>query len=483
MLEFRRSRESGQAALFITMTLTVTFGVMGLVVDEGWAYYRQEACVTAAQAAALAGAVYANNNNTTWPPSSCSATTALSCSSTAYTCPSNLTLGTSSTSVYMTACLYAQQNGFKATGNQNVMIYANSGNSGISGATTAYYVTAKVSEKTPLTFLSVLTGQTSTIVSGTSTSGIITTPASDCVYVLDPSGSASLNASNGVTIQSECGYWINSSSSSALSVIGGATVKALDSSSINLVGGVNQNNGGVISPTPTKTSAAADPFGSIPVPLQRAATGSHSYSCTYGSSGGCAHTSTATYQCDYNSFNWTSWVSNLNMSPGVYCGGIQIGNVSQVTFAPGVYILDGGGMNLGGSGGINKVIASGGVSFFDTGTSSTYRGITVGNGVPFTVSAESSGSQAGIVMFQDPSLTLTNGTTNTTSYFNGGTNLNITGSLYFPTTTLNYSNGSTSAAPTGLVVYDVVFTGGTYFKKDTTDATGLGSSQKLAMVQ
>lgn len=480
----QRPGERGQAALFMTMTLGVTFGLMGLVVDEGWAYWRQEAATTAAEAAAIAGAAYANARYTSWPPSSCTAGTDVSCNTSGYKCPSNLTLGTSATSVNMSACLYAQQNGFVATGKQNVVIYSNTGNPpGVSGVTSAYYVKAIVSEKSPLTFLAALTGQYNTIVSGSSTAGVITSGSSDCVYVLDPSGNASVNASNGVNIQSECGYWINSTSSTALTVIGGANFKAIDGSSINIVGGVNQNNGGVISPTPVKMTAAADPFASRPVPLQRSATASHTYSCDYGASGGCAHTSTATYQCDYTNYNWTSWTSNLNVSPGVYCGGIQIGNVQQVTFAPGVYILDGGGMNLGGSGGINKVIASGGLCFFNTGTAATYKGITIGNGVPFTVSAPSTGGQAGIVMYQDPSLSLSNNAT-TTSYFNGGTNLSISGSLYFPNTTLNYSNGTNSTtSATALVVYDVVFTGGTYFKKDSSNITSLGSSQKIAMVQ
>jgi uncharacterized membrane protein len=108
----------------MTMTLTVTLGLLGLVVDLGWAYWRQEACFTAAQAAAIAGALYANSNNSAWPPSTCTSTSAISCNTSGATCPTNLVLATAGneTSVLTAACLYAQQNGFKATGKQNVTV-------------------------------------------------------------------------------------------------------------------------------------------------------------------------------------------------------------------------------------------------------------------------------------------------------------------------------------------------------------------------
>ena len=174
------------------------------------------------------------------------------------------------------------------------------------------------------------------------------------------------------------------------------------------------------------------------------------------------------------------------MSPGVYCGdathpAIHIGNAHSVTFASGVYILDGGGMNLGNSGAINQATATG-VCFFNTGTDATYKGIIIGNGVPFTASANSSGSQAGIVFYQDPSLNPGVNST-TTGRFRGGSNLNIAGSIYFPTTAIRFANGSTSNLSTALVVYDVTFTGDAYFKKDSTNITSLGGTNKAFLVQ
>ena len=52
----------GQAAIFVTLSLPVTFGVLGFVVDIGWSYFRKEAVYTAAQSAAMAAALDASAN-------------------------------------------------------------------------------------------------------------------------------------------------------------------------------------------------------------------------------------------------------------------------------------------------------------------------------------------------------------------------------------------------------------------------------------
>jgi hypothetical protein len=474
----------------MTMTLTLSFGLVGLVVDLGWAYWRQEACLEAAQSAAMSGIMYAMKSNTTWPPTSCTTGTAVVCQATATACPAGTALNVAATSSVDEACKYALQNGFKASGKQNVTIAANTGNAPTaSGVSTAYYMTARVSEQVPLTFLAVIAGRTSSTVAAVSTSAVISSPAGDCVYVLDPSGAASLNASNGVSVQSECGFWINSSSATALTVVGGSTVAALDSSTIDLVGGFTNANGGNITPGTTHSAVALDPFISRDVPLQRSATSGHPYVCSYGTAGGCAHTTTAAYACDYGVVGgagtaFGSGGNPLTMLPGVYCGGFTIGNAGAVTFNPGVYILDGGGMNIGGSGGVASVTGSG-VTFYSTGTLATYKGMTITNGAGSpSLSAPTTGSMAGLLYYQDPSLTTLPINSTTTSAFAGGVSAVFTGSLYLPHSAVNFSNGtSTSAASVGLVVYDVTFTGGAYFKHDGTNITSLGGTTTAALVQ
>src|ERR1700691_6014860 len=110
-----RTGRRGQAALFTTMTLTLSFGLIGLVVDLGWAYWRQEACLEAAQSAAMAGVMFAlapANAPSSWPPATCTSGSVIACQATATACPSTTTLGTAATSSVDAACKYAKQNGF-----------------------------------------------------------------------------------------------------------------------------------------------------------------------------------------------------------------------------------------------------------------------------------------------------------------------------------------------------------------------------------
>src|SRR4051794_14206750 len=52
-----RNNQRGQASIFITLTLLVTLGLLGLVVDIGWAYWRKQAAKAAAQSAAIGASV------------------------------------------------------------------------------------------------------------------------------------------------------------------------------------------------------------------------------------------------------------------------------------------------------------------------------------------------------------------------------------------------------------------------------------------
>ncbi len=106
----------GQAAIFMTMTLTVSMGLIGLVVDIGWAYWRKEACATAASAAAFAAISAASGSGVT--NQSCgSGLTAWACGT--YPCPAN---PSSVTNNFDNGCLYAKQNGFYDTGHQTVSL-------------------------------------------------------------------------------------------------------------------------------------------------------------------------------------------------------------------------------------------------------------------------------------------------------------------------------------------------------------------------
>src|SRR5579884_3946702 len=101
--------ERGQAAIMVTLSLVVTLGLLGLVVDIGWAYWRKEACATAADSAVLAAARYVSANSS------------FTCGSGGVTCQSDTACPASPSSPPTTnigaGCLYAKQNGFVNSGN------------------------------------------------------------------------------------------------------------------------------------------------------------------------------------------------------------------------------------------------------------------------------------------------------------------------------------------------------------------------------
>ena len=274
--------------------------------------------------------------------------------------------------------------------------------------------------------------------------GMIATVPPTCLYVLDPSAPSAFVASNGATVNMNCGLSVNSSNAAAASVTGGASVTA---GAASVVGGAVVSNGGSITPSfTTGVAATSDPFASLPSPAVGA--------CT---------------QTNYNP-GWGSWTLN----PGVYCGGIIISNGSTAVFNPGTYIIKGGGIQfIGGS-----TITGSGVMFYLTGTNATYGSVTMSNGVSVTLSAETSGAYLGVLFYQDRSITSASNAT-----FNGGSNEALTGSLYFPTTAVSFSNGTSGGGNTAIVADQVNFSGGANIKYDPTGLkTGL-STQSVGLVE
>jgi hypothetical protein len=149
--------------------------------------------------------------------------------------------------------------------------------------------------------------------------------------------------------------------------------------------------------------------------------------------------------------------------------------VSNVTFQSGTYIINGGGLTFGGG-----ITTSGsGVMFYLTGTNATYGSVTVANGVTVTFSAPTSGVYQGVLFFQSRSITSSNNAT-----FEGGSTMQLTGSLYFPTTDVAFGNGSAVAAySTAIIAKQVSFVGGASIKYDPTGATTGLFSKSVALLQ
>jgi hypothetical protein len=428
--------EAGQAILLVTIGLVFIFGILGLVVDVGYSYYLKQVAQAAVDSAVTAAATMANSNGGTCGTSVLCQQN-VSCSSD----PANPPV-----TDFDTACLYAKANGFKSTGNQQVTISGGTGNPPtVSGLTANYWVSATATQTTPLSFLQVL-GFTTSSVTARATGALIGNSFGGCIYVLDPVGSAAFNAVGTSNVTSNCGIWVNSSASDALTAKGGAQIQ---SSVVNVVGGTKVTGGAKVTPTPTTgASPTSDPLASLPAP---------NYS-----------------GCDQTNLHLTGGINSL--SPGVYCGGIQASGQAVLNFAPGTYVLNGGGMSISSA---NVSLNGSGVFFYNTSNGYAFGPVVVVGGANVNLTAPTSGTYRGILLFQDRNLS-----ESATTAFGGSSTETLTGSIYLPNGQLDFAGGSsTNSLTMALIAKDLTIVGNAYLNKDSTGASTGISPSAPALVQ
>ena len=433
-----RKRTRGQAALFATMSLVVSLGMIGLVVDSGWGYFRKQAARSAAEAASM-GAVMAAVAATPSVGYTCGLT--VPCYSDAQACPASPT--TPPSTVLQNGCLYAKTNGFLNSGNQTVTYRSGTTSSPVTGVNPAYWISFTVTESKRQLFSSVL-GRTWGRVSARSTTGIFLDPQGACIYALDPHDVASLNTVGTADVHSSCGVYVDSDDPGALTVSGGGVLSA---AIVKIVGGYNTNGTGVLTPTPaTGQAVTPDPFAALPAP---------SFSPT---------------RCDSGTLNGASTPNPNSVDHiAVICGDISPNGPVTQNFAPGIYIVKNGGITWGSQ----QTIRGTGVTFYLTAdTPNQYKGVTINGGAALQLSAPTTGTYRGVLFFQSRNLPVGSAI----SHFLGGSTQVLNGSLYFPTTQIEYTGGnSTTASYTGLVAYQIAFKGTSYFTADTNGLhTGLG---------
>ena len=442
----RVSKSRGQALLLVTISLSVLFGLLGLAVDVGWSYYRQGSAQAAADAAVLAAtqAVAAS------PLSSFTCgTNPVWCGSpegTATACPA--TAPTTMTTAYNNACAMAAQNGFVTSGKQQVTIQADTTGSAPTapGAAVSYWVTARVTEK-PLQFFGGMIGAAMNV-TARSTAGIVNGGgAGGCIYVLDPHAQDAFEASNNAQITTGCGIYVNSDGKAtnpakeAMYVTGSAKV-SVTSGTINVDGSELEDNNGSHAGTLNQNmgSTVADPLASLPTPTVG--------TCLPSPAG-----------------QMSAWQSTpYTPSAGTYCNGFNLSNGMGAVMGPGVYIINGGTFSIQSG----PLTASGGVMVFLTNGAT----MSIANGTNVTLSSQSSGTYQGILFYSDRNYTP--GGSNVA----GGATMKLTGSLYFPTSTLTVDNGTNTAGSNMAIVADKLsFAGGANFLASTVSQTGISGTK------
>ena len=419
-----------------TLALIPLFGMLGLVVDIGWAYFRQESAQTAADAAANAAAMAAYTA-AAGSTLLCS-TTGVACYATEYSCPSTITSPPANN--IQAGCMYARDNGFVTTGRQKVTFQSGVGNAPISsGVTVGYWVVARVSEQIPQLFSAALGFPTATVM-GRTTTGDRAGNSGGCVVALNPTASGAISMSGSASLQSGCGVFADSNSSSAITLSGGATITTTGSAKTEIVG--NWSGSGTISPAPqTGIALLTDPFSTMTAPTIGA--------CTDGGAG----------------VN-LSGKSQQTISPGVLCGGISLSGQSALTLNPGLYILKSGLSMSGGT----SITGTGVTIYIDSG------GVSMSGGATISLSAPTSGTWQGVQFFQNRSDT-------TAATLSGGSAQAMNGLLYFPGANLTYTGGSSSNGTATTIVANTVTMVGNSYIHSSAITSFTGNSGGVVMIE
>jgi Flp pilus assembly protein TadG len=272
--------------------------------------------------------------------------------------------------------------------------------------------------------------------------GISTPYSTAAILVLDPtgtgimlSGTTSVTAANGnVVVDSTSATSIVSSGAPSI------TTPELDLSGSMVYSGSNPDKATVTRYSQPSTS---DPLANIPAP---------------SSSGMTVQSSTAIN---------LSGSATRTLSPGVYDGGITLSGSSSVTLNPGVYYINGGGINLSGFSGISGT----GVFIYNTGGGS----INLSGSGTISLNPMTSGTYQGITIFQDR-------TSSTGATMSGGSNIQNTGTFYFPSAKLTLS-GTSGVAAMGaqIIAKDLTFSGTSGIA--VTYNSSVASTSSLGLVQ
>jgi hypothetical protein len=223
---------------------------------------------------------------------------------------------------------------------------------------------------------------------------------SACIIALDQSAAKAISVSGGSsTTLKNCGFASNSSDPNA-SLYENGNKTSITASFVHLSGGLDQQNGSLTAPNIVQNGPrVGDPYHSMSTPT----------------------TSGASYSDPSPNPNATT-----TLNPGTYAGMTLKGNV---TLNAGVYVVNSGSFTVD----ANATVNGSGVTIVMKNNTS----VTINGGATVNMSAPTTGANAGVAFYQTPG-----SSTGITQKFNGGSNMNIAGALYFPKQTVSFNGGN-----------------------------------------
>ena len=429
-------RRRGQVLLMATLCSIPMFGILGMVTDLGYMHYVKMTAQSAAEAAAKSAMIdfHATTGGATY---TCGGNVV--CASTETSCTPNITAPANSIEH---GCMYGQAHGFNSTGS----LTYESGTASTPPPTAPnigsaqYWVTFRAYQTVPQLFSAVL-GNLSGQVVGRSTAAVV--GLTDCIYTLKPSNTG-ISVGGTANLTSACGVLSDSSDPCAISTNGGAVLSAPE---YDVVGGTCTH--AALTPAPnTGISPASDPLASLPAPA------------------------TAPYTCDYVNYSAPNW-SNPTLSPGVYCGGIQIRN-NNYTLSAGKYILVGGGLYTQNA---NANVSGTNVTIYNTYDATyPYTPINIAATSSVNLQAPNTGTYAGILFFEDRSAP------EASDSYGGGSTAVYQGTIYAPHADITLYGNSSTTAYTIVVANTISLVGTSQFNNNYSGLPGGASPLQQVMV-
>lgn len=424
-LERRRAVDRRGAILVLAaVSMVGVMSVMALAIDVGALQRQRRIAQTAADAGALAGASELFRGRLDLVTSSANTETA--------------------------------RNGF-TNGSDGVVVTVSNGP--VSGYYTGNtrYVEVVVSRNVP-TFFGALLGQQTVALRTRAVAGV-DAPGTNCIFSLDADDEKALNVSGtSTTLSAGCGVVVNSNNSKAVLLESAGTLIA---GSVGVTGQIDYGGGNLVTTGGVQTGVppSPNPLGYLQTPY---------FDPT---------------RCDYTSTKVDAFGVVTVLSPGIYCGGIEITSNGSAFLNPGLYILRGGGLKMGGG-----TITGTGVTFVNTnartvdGGADKFGKFEMGSASHATLSAMTTGDLAGILFFQDPAAGKPGDVYN--NLIASGSNSILTGTLYFPTQPIELgASGSITTVNGGVVATTVHVTSNSQVNVTGISGGGVFPFKRLSLVE
>lgn len=399
------AEERGDVVVLGVVGVAALVAFAALAIDVGRLRLEKRQLQAAADAAAVAGALEISN---------CNGTAACTNMQTAAK-QALIENGFTASSIHVvTQCAAGSASGVNLTLNNGPCALGSTSQDPNYG--NASYVEAEVRQSVTMTFAQVL-GIPSFPVTARAEAGLGN--STTCLYTSTSTSDQSTSGPvgmllNGGTINASCGLMDDSGSSNALESDAGT----FTSTGFSVHGGWGIDNGGTFNPKPTThVTGVSDPLSDLTPPQEGPLQQSNNYSPG----------------------------SNVTLQPGAYLGGMNINSGITVTLSPGTYYM-GGSINDGGT-----LLATGGVTiYFSSGS------LTMNSGSTAQIVAPTSGTYAGIAIYQNPSDT-------TSMIINGNSSARYEGAIYAPGAQLTLNSAGNTAAYTILDVNNIIVNSGANF--------------------